>query len=64
MKLEGRNGVFLIAGTKNDFAVRANLDNLFCKSKSGAPYTGVVQGNTSDLESEIDEMVARAKSEQ
>ena len=37
---------------------------VFCKSKSGAPYTGVVQGNTSDLEGEIDEMVERAKSEQ
>ena len=41
-----------------------NLATVFCKCKSGAPYTGVVQGNTSDLESEIDEMVARAKSEQ
>ena len=41
-----------------------DLATVFCKSKSGAPYTGVVQGNTSDLESEIDEMVARAKSEQ
>ena len=41
-----------------------DLATVFCKSKSGAPYTGVVQGNTSDLESEIDDMVARAKSEQ
>ena len=41
-----------------------DLATVFCKSKSGAPYTGVVQGNTSDLESEIDEMVERAKSEQ
>ena len=41
-----------------------DLATLFCKSESGAPYTGVVQGNTSDLESEIDDMVARAKSEQ
>ena len=41
-----------------------DLATVFCKSKSGALYTGVVQGNTSDLESEIDEMVARAKSEQ
>ena len=41
-----------------------DLATIFCKSKSGAPYTSVVQGNTSDLESEIDEMVARAKSEQ
>ena len=41
-----------------------DLATVFCKSKSGTPYTGVVQGNTSDLESEIDEMVARAKSEQ
>ena len=40
-----------------------DLATVFCKCKSGAPYTGVVQGNTSDLESEIDEMVARAKSE-
>ena len=41
-----------------------DLATVFCKSKSGAPYTGVVQGNTSDLEGEIDEMVANAKSEQ
>ena len=41
-----------------------DLATVFCKSKSGAPYTGFVQGNTSDLESEIDDMVARAKSEQ
>ena len=41
-----------------------DLATVFCKSKSGAPYTGVVQGNTSDLEGEIDEMVERAKSEQ
>ena len=47
--------------TEND---EKDLATVFCKSKSGAPYTGVVQGNASDLESEIDEMVARAKSEQ
>ena len=47
--------------TKQD---EKDLATVFCKSKSGAPYTGVVQGNTSNLESEIDEMVARAKSEQ
>jgi len=47
--------------TEND---EKDLATVFCKSKSGAPYTGVVQGNTSDLESEIDDMVARAKSEQ
>ena len=41
-----------------------DLATVFCKSKSGAPYTGVVQGNTFDLEGEIDEMVERAKSEQ
>ena len=41
-----------------------DLATVFCKSKSGAPYTGVVQGNTSDLEGEIDEMVARAKATQ
>ena len=41
-----------------------DLATVFCKSKSGAPYTGVVQGNTSDLEGEIDEMVERAKSDQ
>ena len=41
-----------------------DLATVFCKCKFGAPYTGVVQGNTSDLEGEIDEMVARAKSEQ
>ena len=41
-----------------------DLATVFCKCKSGAPYTGVVQGNPSDLESEIDDMVARAKSEQ
>ena len=47
--------------TEND---EKDLATVFCKSKSGAPYTGAVQGNTSDLESEIDDMVARAKSEQ
>ena len=41
-----------------------DLATVFCKCKSGAPYTGVVQGNTSDLESEIDEIVSKAKSEQ
>ena len=41
-----------------------DLATVFCKSKSGAPYTGVVQGNTSDLESEIDEMVTNAKATQ
>ena len=41
-----------------------DLATVFCKSKSGAPYTGVVQGNTSDLEGEIDEMVERAKATQ
>lgn len=41
-----------------------DLATIFCKCKSDAPYTGVVQGNTSDLESEIDEMVSRAKNEQ
>ena len=41
-----------------------DLATVFCKSKSGAPYTGVVQGNTSDLEGEIDKMVERTKSEQ
>ena len=41
-----------------------DLATVFCKCKSGAPYTGAVQGNTSDLEGEIDEMVERAKSEQ
>ena len=41
-----------------------DLATVFCKSKSGAPYTGVVQGNTSDLENEIDEMVANAKATQ
>lgn len=47
--------------TEND---EKDLATVFCKSKSGACYTGVVQGNTSDLEREIDEMVARAKNEQ
>ena len=41
-----------------------DLATVFCKSKSGAPYTGVVQGNTSDLEGEIDEMVTNAKATQ
>ena len=41
-----------------------DLATVFCKSKSGAPYTGGVQGNTSDLESEIDQMVANAKATQ
>ena len=41
-----------------------DLATVLCKSKSSAPYTGVVQGNTSDLESEIDEMVANAKATQ
>ena len=54
----------IVRGTNASEHDEKDLATVFCKSKSGAPYTGVVQGNTSDLESEIDEMVARAKSEQ
>ena len=54
----------IVRGTEASEHDEKDLATVFCKSKSGAPYTGVVQGNTSDLESEIDEMVARAKSEQ
>ena len=41
-----------------------DLATIFCKTKDGVCYTSVVQGNTSDLEREIDDMVARAKAEQ
>ena len=54
----------IVRGTNASEHDEKDLATVFCKSKSGAPYTGVVQGNTSDLESEIDDMVARAKSEQ
>lgn len=54
----------IVRGTEASEHDEKDLATVFCKCKSGAPYTGVVQGNTSDLESEIDEMVARAKSEQ
>lgn len=54
----------LVRGVEASEHDEKDLATVFCKSKSGAPYTGVVQGNTSDLEGEIDEMVARAKSEQ
>ena len=54
----------IVRGTNASEHDEKDLATVFCKSESGAPYTGVVQGNTSDLESEIDEMVVRAKSEQ
>jgi len=54
----------IVIGTEASEHDEKDLATVFCKCKSGAPYTGVVQGNTSDLESEIDDMVARAKSEQ
>ena len=54
----------VVRGVESSEHDEKDLATVFCKCKSGAPYTGVVQGNTSDLESEIDEMVARAKSEQ
>ena len=54
----------IVRGTAASEHDEKDLATVFCKCKSGAPYTGVVQGNTSDLESEIDEMVERAKSEQ
>ncbi len=54
----------IVRGTNASEHDEKDLATVFCKCKSGAPYTGVVQGNTSDLESEIDDMVARAKSEQ
>ena len=54
----------ILRGTEASEHDEKDLATVFCKSKSGAPYTGVVQGNTSDLEGEIDEMVANAKSEQ
>lgn len=54
----------IVRGTNTSEHDEKDLATVFCKSKSGVPYTGVVQGNTSDLENEIDNMVARAKSEQ
>ena len=54
----------IVRGTNASEHDEKDLATVFCKCKFGAPYSGVVQGNTSDLESEIDEMVARAKSEQ
>ena len=54
----------VVRGVESSEHDEKDLATVFCKSKSGAPYTGVVQGNTSDLEGEIDEMVANAKSEQ
>ena len=54
----------IVRGTNASEHEEKDLATVFCKSKSGAPYTGVVQGNTSDLEGEIDEMVERAKSDQ
>lgn len=54
----------IVRGTNASEHDEKDLATVFCKSESGAPYTGVVQGNTSDLENEIDNMVARAKSEQ
>ena len=54
----------IVRGTNTSEHDEKDLATVFCKCKSGAPYTGVVQGNTSDLENEIDEMVARAKNEQ
>jgi hypothetical protein len=54
----------IVRGTEASEHDEKDLATVFCKCKSGAPYTGVIQGNTSDLEGEIDEMVARAKSEQ
>ncbi len=41
-----------------------DLATVFCRRKSGTHFRGVVQGNTSDLESEIDAMVEKAKSSQ
>lgn len=41
-----------------------DLAAVLCKSKFGALYAGFLQGNTSDLESEIDEMVELAKEKQ
>ena len=54
----------LVRGVEASEHDEKDLATVFCKSKSGAPYTGVVQGNTSDLEGEIDEMVANAKATQ
>ena len=54
----------VVRGVESSEHDEKDLATVFCKSKSGAPYTGVVQGNTSDLKGEIDEMVANAKSEQ
>ena len=54
----------IVRGTNASLHDEKDLATVFCKSKSGAPYTGVVQGNTSDLESEIDEMVTNAKATQ
>ena len=54
----------IVRGTNASEHDEKDLATVFCKSKSGAPYTGGVQGNTSDLESEIDQMVANAKATQ
>ena len=54
----------IVRGTEASEHDEKDLATVFCKSRSGTPYTGVVQGNTSDLEGEIDEMVANAKATQ
>lgn len=54
----------IIKGLELPESDEKDLAALFCKTKDGVSYTGVIQGNTTDLESEIDSMVARAKSEQ
>ncbi len=54
----------IVSGVESTERDEKDLATVFCKTKSNTTYTGVVQGNTSDLESEIDEMVSNAKATQ
>ena len=52
------NEVVSTSYTAEDLAV------VFYKTKGGSTGSGCIQGNTSDLEGEIDDMVERAKERQ
>lgn len=54
----------IVSGVDSAERDEKDLATVFCKTKSNTTYTGVVQGNTSDLESEIDKMVSNAKATQ
>jgi hypothetical protein len=54
----------IVSGVESTERDEKDLATVFCKTKSNTTYTGVVQGNTSDLESEVDEMVSNAKATQ